>query len=148
LRAYQGELQSLSSQLLIVEERQRRDFSRVLHDHIGQNLTSTRIKLGVLSTQLKDASSGASLKEVTQLIEEMSQEIRSLTYELSPPLLYEIGLDAALEWLCENFQARHGLACAYQGCDGPETLGIDARVVLFQSARELLFNVVKHARAT
>jgi signal transduction histidine kinase len=87
------------------------------------------------------------IDELIKLIEQMSEETRSLTYEMSPPLLYEIGLDAALEWLGEHFQARYGLPCSFECSDPPENLDIDARIVLFQAARELLFNVVKHAHA-
>lgn len=81
------------------------------------------------------------------MLDQIVLETRSLTYELSPPLLYEIGLDAALEWLGEHFESRYGLACVFKCTNEPETLDVEPRIVLFQSARELLFNVVKHAQA-
>jgi PAS domain S-box-containing protein len=144
---YQQQLQSLSSRLLLVEERQRRNFSQILHDHIGQNLTYLSLKLGVLRKQVQDPATLETLGETLKLVEQMSQETRSLTYELSPPLLYEIGLDAALEWLGEHFQGRYGLDCNFELSNDSEKLHVDARIVLFQAARELLFNVVKHAQA-
>ena len=147
LLAYQQQLQSLSSRLLIIEERERRSFSRLLHDHIGQNLTYAKLKLGVLRTQVTEREVLETVSEILELIEQMSQQTRSLTYELSPPLLYEIGLDAALEWLGESFQARFGVQFNFEGFDAPETLDVDKRIVLFQAARELLFNVVKHSQA-
>jgi two-component system sensor histidine kinase UhpB len=148
LLAYQQQLQSLSSRLLLVEERERRSFSRMLHDHIGQNLTYAKLKLGVLrNDSVSDSNVKNAVEEILNLVEQMNRDTRSLTYELSPPLLYEIGLDAALEWLGEHFQARYGLTCNFEGSPGAEALDIDARIVLFQGARELLFNVVKHAQA-
>jgi signal transduction histidine kinase len=148
LLTYQQQLQSLSSRLLIVEERERRNFSQLLHDHIGQSLTYAKLRLGVLRTQLSDPEVLEPIQEVLTLLEQMSQETRSLTYELSPPLLYEIGLDAALEWLCEHFESRYQLRCTFESNEVPELLDIDARIVLFQAVRELLFNVVKHAKAS
>lgn len=148
LRVYQQQLQSLSSRLLIIEERERRNFSQLLHDHIGQSLTYAKLRLGVLRNQISSPEVLEPIQEVLALLEQMSQETRSLTYELSPPLLYEIGLDAALEWLCEHFEARYHFRCTFEGSDEPELLDIDARIVLFQAARELLFNVVKHAKAS
>jgi signal transduction histidine kinase len=149
LREHQLQLQSLSSRLLLIEERQRRSFSQMLHDHIGQNLTFAKLKLGELnSLPAGDTARQQALADLKTLLDQMVQETRSLTYELSPPLLYEIGLDAALEWLGEHFQSRYGLPCTLQSAAERETLEIESRIVLFQSARELLFNVVKHAHAT
>jgi two-component system sensor histidine kinase UhpB len=147
LMTYQQQLQTLSSRLLLIEERERRNFSQLLHDHIGQSLTYAKLRLGVLRSQISDKEVLEPIEDVLNLVEQMSQETRSLTYELSPPLLYEIGLDAALEWLCEHFEDRYELRCKFEGTEQPERLEIDARIVLFQAARELLFNVVKHAKA-
>jgi signal transduction histidine kinase len=147
LKKNQRDLQSLASRLLLLEERERKKFSQLLHDHIGQNLTYTRMKLELLRKRSSDSEVRESTAELLTLIDQMAQETRSLTYELSPPLLYEIGLDAALEWLCENFEKRYGLSCAFSGSDVPDRLNVDLRVALFQCARELLFNVIKHAQA-
>jgi len=148
LLRYQQQLRSLASRLLLVEESERRNFSRLLHDHIGQNLTFAKIRLGgALRGKSDEIMTSEAIREVLSVIEQMSAETRSLTYDLSPPLLYEIGLDAALEWLCEQFQKRYGLVCRLESPAVTENLETDVRVVLFQSARELLFNVVKHAKA-
>jgi signal transduction histidine kinase len=148
LLRHQQQLQSLSSRLLVIEERQRRSFSQMLHDHIGQNLTYAKMKLSMLHLQPANSEeTAATVSELIKLVDQLSQETRSLTYEMSPPLLYEIGLDAALEWLGEHFQSRYDLPCSFEGSSQRENLEIDARVILFQAARELLFNVIKHARA-
>jgi signal transduction histidine kinase len=147
LKKNQRDLQSLASRLLLLEERERKNFSQLLHDHIGQNLTYTKMKLDMLRKKVSDPEMTESVAELLGLVEQMCQETRSLTYELSPPLLYEIGLDAALEWLCEHFQKRYALPCTFEGCDRAAPIDVDVRVVLFQCIRELLFNVVKHAQA-
>ena len=75
------------------------------------------------------------------------RQTRSLTLELSPPILYEIGLEAAIEWLAERTQRDHGLLATV--CDDGQSkpLPEEFRAELFNAVRELLFNVVKHARA-
>ena len=88
------------------------------------------------------------LDEVRDLISSAIQETRTLTFELSLPVLYEIGLKPALEWMAEQFHRKYGLQVMIDGdgCDG--YLDVPDRVFLFQAIRELCFNVVKHAQAT
>jgi signal transduction histidine kinase len=78
----------------------------------------------------------------------LSQSIarsRSLTVQLSPPVLYETGLAAALEWLGRHVQETLGLVVEVEAAAGAEPESEDLRILLFEAVRELLFNVVKHA---
>ena len=148
IREYQERLRSLASELSLAEERERRYIATCLHDRVGQTLALANIKLRTLRSNLKDERHLAPVDEITQLLKQMISEMRSLTFELSPPILYEFGLDAALEWLAENMSNSHGVPCAFKVNGVPVMLPQDARVVLFQAARELLTNVAKHANAT
>ena len=76
----------------------------------------------------------------------MDEDTRSLTFELSPPVLYELGLEAGVEWLAEQFQAKHDLRIEVVDDRQPKPLDEDVRVLLFRAARELILNVVKHAQ--
>ena len=87
------------------------------------------------------------LKEVRELIDRALQDTRALTFELSPPVLYELGFEAAVEWLCEEFQAQHDLQVVFQDDRQQKPLNDAVAVLLFQGVRELLTNVVKHAQA-
>jgi signal transduction histidine kinase len=87
------------------------------------------------------------LDEIFELVQQTIQEIRSLTFELSPPVLYELGLVAAIEWLAEQFQNKHELSCMVESDNLPKPLNDDIKVVLFRSVRELMANIVKHAQA-
>ena len=144
---YEQRLRSLTSQLALTEERQRREIATELHDQIGQHLAMTRIKLG----QLLEAGVGTHfetpLDEVRTLIEQSIQTTRSLMFELGSPILYELGLEAAVESLAEDVQTRHQLHTFFADDGQPKPLNDDLRAVLFQSTRELLNNVVKHAHA-
>jgi PAS domain S-box-containing protein len=141
LLAYQEQLQSLASELSLSEERERRRIATNLHDRIGQSLAFARLKLASLSGQ-------GGIKEVRELIEQAIIDTRSLTFELSPPVLYELGLVPALEWLARKIQQDHGIQTKFHDDGQPKPMEDNFRVVLFQAVRELLVNVVKHARAT
>lgn len=140
--AYQEQLQSLASELSLSEERERRRIATNLHDRIGQALAFARLKLAGLAREQPR------LGEVQELIERAIHDTRSLTVELSPPVLYELGLVAALEWLATGNQQEHGIQTHFQDDGQPKPLDENFRIVLFQAVRELLVNVVKHARAT
>ena len=147
LRIYHARLRSLSSELLLTEERERRRIATELHDRIGQALTISRIKIDSLIESACSQDACKDLEKIGELIEQTIQDARLLTFELSPPVLYELGLEAALEWLTEQVQRQHGLLTEFDDDLQPKPLNHIFRVFLFQATRELLFNVVKHARA-
>jgi PAS domain S-box-containing protein len=148
LMKHQVQLRKLSSALVQTEERERRRISTAIHDGIGQTLAATKIKLGAMRSTLPPGELAGQLDETRNLISSAIQETRSLTFELSLPVLYEIGLQAALEWMAEQFQRKFGLRIIVTGDGSDRWLDITYRVFLFQAIRELCFNVVKHARAT
>lgn len=148
LDAYQGRLRALALQLSRVEENQRRALATDLHDGVGQLLAVAKLRLqDVMAFQAGPDLAGP-LSEVQGLIDQMIALTRTVTAELSPPVLYDLGLEAALEWLAERTQAEHGLPLDLQFQDRPIVLDEDMRVMLFRAVRELVYNVVKHARAS
>ena len=82
-----------------------------------------------------------------ELLDNAIQDTRTLTFEISPPLLYELGFEPAVEWLIEQFRERHNIPIEYDGNGDGRKLDDDVSFFLFKSVRELLFNVIKHARA-
>jgi DNA-binding NarL/FixJ family response regulator/signal transduction histidine kinase len=140
---YQAQLRSLASELALTSERERRQIAQELHDQIGQNLAAIKFKLGLLA----QGSSEPELAESLALLERTIQSSRNLTYELSPPVLHELGLCAALEWLVHQLRANFGIAGQFFDDLKPKPLTDDLRIVLFQAVRELLTNVGKHSRA-
>ena len=147
IRTYQEQLRSLASELYLTEERERRRLATELHDHVGQILALAQIKLGALKESASSTSLAGPLDEIRRLMEQMIQYTRSLTFELSPPILYYLGFEAAVEWLAELFQKQHGLKIEVQTDKHPKPMDDEIRVLLFQVVRELLMNVVKHAQA-
>ena len=76
------------------------------------------------------------------------QDARSLIFDLSPPILYELGLNAALEWLAERIQEQFQIPVEFESRVGEPQLDNDQQVILFQVVRELLINVGKHSDAS
>ncbi|MFH1570039.1 MAG: sensor histidine kinase [Gemmatimonadota bacterium] len=148
LLLYQDRLRSMASELILTEERERRRFATDLHDHIGQTLAVVQMKIDALQAPAGTGPGGPSLGDVSALIDRMDEDIRSLTFELSPPVLYELGLTAGLEWLSEQLQAQHGLPIQVEDDREPKPLDDDVRTLIFRAVRELLVNVIKHARAS
>ena len=146
LMLYQQQLRSLASELSLAEERLRRRIAAELHDHIAQNLAISKIKLESLTGDA-EPDLVKSLNEVNGLISQTIEATRSLTFEISPPVLYELGFEAAVNWLAKQTRRRFGLEVEFADDGKPKPLNTDIRVLLFQAVRELLVNVVKHAKA-
>jgi PAS domain S-box-containing protein len=147
IRTYQEQLRSVASELSLTEERERRRLATDLHDHVGQILALAQIKLGAIRQSASSTQLLEPMDEVRRLIEQTIQYTRSLTFELSPPILYDLGFDAAVEWLAELIQEQHGLTVKVQADRSAKPMHDEMRVILFQTVRELLVNVVKHAGA-
>ena len=128
LNAFQERLRSLTSQLSLAEERERRRIAVYLHDNIGQKLAISSIKLG----QLKDAALTANsealvagLNDIRLLFKQIIQDTKSLTFKISSPILYELGLKAAVEWLTEELQDQHGIPTYFEDDHQPKPLDED-----------------------
>ena len=146
LLLHQKKLRQMGSDLVITEEKERRRIAAGLHDQIGQHLATANMKLKTLKRDC-GPDHQEELQDILDLVDNMIRETRSLTLELSPPILYELGLVQAVEWLSEQIQERHGLKTEFRDDGRPKPMDDDVRVFLFRAARELLVNVVKHARA-
>jgi PAS domain S-box-containing protein len=147
IRTYQQRLRSVASELSLTEERERRRLATDLHDHVGQILALAQIKLGAIRESASSTHLVEPMDEVRRLIEQTIQYTRSLTFELSPPILYDLGFEAAVEWLAELIQEQHGIMVKVQADRSAKPMNDEIRVILFQTVRELLVNVAKHASA-
>lgn len=145
LAARARQLRALAGQLTLSEQRERSRLAKVLHDHLQQLLVAAKFRTAVLGRGGDDLERQA-IKEVEDLIDESIAASRSLTAELSPPILHEAGLNAGLQWLARRMTDKQGLFVDLQ-MEEDGNLPQDIKVLLFESVRELLFNVVKHARA-
>jgi PAS domain S-box-containing protein len=144
---YQEQLRSLASELSLIEERERRQIATDLHDHIGQNLAIAKIKLGDLREKTFSTNLADHVDEIRKYVEESIQITRSLTFELSPPILHELGFEAAMEWLTEQIQGQHKIQIEVEAEMQSRSMSEEVQVFLFKATKELLINIVKHAQA-
>lgn len=126
------------------EARERRALSRDLHDAVNQPLALARAKLAALREEMGGAEWACRVGEVESLIAEADDRTRSLSFQLSPPVLHDLGLGPAAEWLAEDLAQRFGLEVSVSDAGHAEPLSSDAREALFRSLRELLVNVARH----
>jgi PAS domain S-box-containing protein len=147
IQHYQSRLRALTSELSLTEERERRRISSELHDNISQMLAMSKIKLAGLLQCLRDTDVAPTLGEIYKLINESIDFTRSLTFELSSPILYELGFIAAVEWCAEQVQEQSGINITVINQGFAEISDEETKVTLFKAVRELLHNVVKHAQA-
>jgi light-regulated signal transduction histidine kinase (bacteriophytochrome) len=139
-----AQIHALASDLEAVEDRERRQIARDLHDDLGQTLAAARIRLAALCDDRRtDVQSKA--REVGALIDVASRSIRSLAAQLAPAVLNEIGLSAALDWLGEEMERTFSLRVTVSDDGTPKPLNEDARSIVYRAVRELLINVAKHA---
>jgi len=146
---YQQRLKALASELTISEEKQRKQISNDLHDHVGQLLASSRMQLSLMNDSMDKGDILQKNKDISQGLLKGIQAIRTTIFDLSPPQLNEIGLFAATsDWLEEQIELKHGITATVTGDDQVFPLEENVRFLLFRSIRELLMNAVKHAKAS
>ena len=139
------QLRALAAELSRAEQQERRRLAGILHDHVQQLLVAVRMQVSVLQREPLSTSGRAVLALSDELIGECIRDCRSLTVELSPPVLQSAGLAVALEWLARRLQEqnRFGVEIHVDPRSVPEEP--DLRDFLFNTVRELLFNAVKHS---
>lgn len=147
LEEYRDELRSLAGRISLAEESERRRIASDLHDGTIQNLVVARMKILALRKSLRADRSKQLIDEITELLDSSLSETRTLIFDLSPPVLYELGLEAGIVWLTEQFKQRTGIKIDFKPGKTKIVLAHDLKVVLFQTVRELLVNIAKHAQA-
>lgn len=145
VRQQAEQLRALASRLSRAEQRERKRLADILHDHIQQLIVAARMQLGSMkhdedSNRLRTTAQG-----VDAILHEALEASRSLTVDLSPPALHQGGLVGGLNWLASRFQERNDFTVNVSSDSRAEPGSEEVRFLLFECARELLFNAVKHA---
>lgn len=145
---YQSRLRGLASELTRAEQRERREIALHLHDHVGQALTILKMRVVALQGNAVFCGFERDLAEMRRLTDQIIHFTRSLTFELSPPVLYDLGLGPALEWLAEQTSKKLGIQVVARAPNSLHDLAQNTQVFLFTAVRELLVNAAKHAHPT
>jgi signal transduction histidine kinase len=138
-------LRLLSAELSLAEEGERRRIAEMLHEDLQQLLVAARMQLGALCrTQDVDQREPIG-REIADLLERSFQLTRSLSVQLAPPVLYEHGLAAALEWFAAETRKNYNIEVTVEADCSANPKAADVRIFLFRAVRELLLNSAKHA---
>jgi PAS domain S-box-containing protein len=144
-RAHQ--LQRLTLELSQAEDRERKRLAQILHDDLQQQLAAAKFHLSLLGHRApKDAAFGRAVAQLDQILKDAIEKSRSLSHELSPAVLYHSDLGETFEWLARQLKAKHGLTVHVESRGRIDSASEPLKVFLYRTAREILFNVVKHAR--
>lgn len=148
LSEYQNRLKSLATELSLAEERERRRVAEGVHDNICQRLALAKLDIQSLQQTFSDVNAIRQLERLCQSVDTIIEQSHTLTFELSNPVLYQVGLEAAVEsWLGRNIQGKYGIDYEFNANLKGLRPEEDMSVFLFQSIRELVTNVVKHAES-
>jgi signal transduction histidine kinase len=145
IRTYQKQLRRLASELSLAEARERREIASDLHDHIGQALVYVYQKVAGLQGNAILSGMEEGFAQVLKILDETIRYTRDLTVAISPPVLYELGLPAAIDWLAERALHRHGLKVASSQTGTPREVSEDVAVFIFKAVQELITNAAKHS---
>lgn len=144
---YHNRVNSMAIDVSLAEERERNRIAGELHDQVGPNLLLGKLKVDQLQARVPEATYEDDFEAIKEYISNSIQDIRTLTFQLRPPILANAGLEAALRWLAQDFEQHHGTQVQVRQDGEPVQLEYGLRVTLFQAVRELLLNVAKHAMA-
>ncbi len=149
LLSHKQQLQRLASQLCRAEDHERRRIAEDLHDDVSQSLAAMSMNLQVVRGADLPETQATALEEALHLLRKTASAVRTMTFELCPPMLHETGLEPALTWLIEESGVTRP-PCRYAfDCPRPlPPLCEELRGFAFRAVRELLINAAKHAGAT
>jgi PAS domain S-box-containing protein len=149
LRESEKQLRHLSSQLLTAQETERQRISRELHDELGQALTLMKIRLRFIENELggEQAVIREEFQDILQYIDQVIENVRRLSRDLSPSILEDLGLTAALQWLVSNFIKRDAIKVSLEITDIDDLFSQDRQIIIYRILQEALTNIGKHADA-
>jgi len=150
LRASRTALRSLATRQQAIREDERTRIAREIHDSLGQALTALKFQLAAAQETATTEAPALSdrLSETALMVDDLVKSVRRIATELRPPILDQLGLPAAVEWLAQDFSRRTGIRCQTTNLPSNETITGELATALFRIVQEALTNVLRHADAT
>ena len=149
LRESEKHLKELSAQLLNAQETERKRISRELHDELGQALTAMKLRLNFIEKNLLNDQTKLKqeCEQGVEYINQVIENVRRLSRDLSPTILEDFGLTAALRWLINNFAKSYNIKMTLDMRDIDSLLPRNSHAIVYRIIQEALTNVVKHSQA-
>jgi len=147
LLEYQHQLKSLTSQLTLAEEQEKRRLAEQLHDDVGQCLAFCKMKLQLAIASESVASTADELETVCEMLTQSMDHIKNVTYGLCSPILKKLGFEKAVHvWLKDDIELQHNIKTEFVVESPPKPMSENLKAILYRSVRELVTNSVKHAK--
>ena len=149
LRESKNRLRLLSSHILKAQEKERRRISLELHDELGQSLSLLKMKIGSIQRKWggKQPDLTEPLSEAKQYIDFTIENVRRLSRDLSPSILDDLGLSAAIDWLLTDFARYYDIDTNVETVDIKNFFSVEKQIVIYRIFQEALTNIAKHADA-
>jgi PAS domain S-box-containing protein len=143
------QLRDLSGRLMSLQDEERRRIARELHDSAGQNLAALSISIARIKEDAKGdpAQLSERIKEARDLVQHLSDEIRTTSYLLHPPMLDEMGLSYAIGWYIDGLRERSGLSVEVNITDDLGRLAPEIELAIFRLVQECLTNIHRHSES-
>ncbi|WP_298779718.1 PAS domain-containing protein [uncultured Polaribacter sp.] len=148
IQEYQSSLQKMTTEMTLIEEKQKKEIASNIHDHLSQSLVISKMKINELKKKPELDTINKDLLFVEKHISEVLEKSRRITYELSPPVLYQLGIIDALNWLLEDVEATHKIKCRVNTNVSVIKLSDITSILVYRSIQELVKNILKYANAT
>jgi PAS domain S-box-containing protein len=148
IQEYQTSLQKLTTEITLIEEKQKKEIASNIHDHLSQSLVISKMRINELKKKPQLKEIDKDLKFIETHISEALENSRKITYELSPPVLYQLGIIDAVSWLLEDVEATHKVKCLLN-CSAADIKLSDVKsILLYRSIQEVINNAIKYAKAS
>ncbi len=144
---HQRNLEMLSNELAVTQEKTKRNLAVALHDKLGQSLALAKFKSSELNKQTTDSKHKKMIDDITSFIDEAINESRDITYELSPAVLYEMGLIPAISLKLDDIEKDNKIKTSLKDRSKTYELEEKEQIAIYRTISELLQNVTKHSKA-
>ena len=148
IQEYQKSLQKLTTEIMVIEEKQKKKIASNIHDHLSQSLVISKMRINELKKKPQLKIIDDDLKFIELHISEALENSRKITYELSPPVLYQLGIIDALNWLFEDVEDTHKIKCRLNSNVTKIKLSDVKSILLYRSIQEVITNAIKYANAS
>ncbi|TXD45813.1 PAS domain S-box protein [Polaribacter sp. IC073] len=150
IQKYQRSLQELTTEITMIEEKQKKEIASNIHDHLSQSLVISNMRINELKKNPTLKLIQEDLKFIESHITDALENSRKITYELSPPVLYQLGIIEALHWLLEEVENTHKIKCQLNNNNNISHIKLsdEASILLYRSIQEVITNAIKHAKAS
>jgi PAS domain S-box-containing protein len=148
IQEYQTVLQKMTTEMTLIEEKQKKEIAVNIHDHLSQSLVISKMKINELKKNPQLKIIDKDLLFIEARVSEALENSRKITHELSPRILYQLGLIDALNWLLENTEATHQIACRMNSNITSINLSEIQSILLYRSIQEVIMNIIKYASAS